>query len=570
MINNIPSSSTSGEDDCVCDLLKEKGIVKCDNKNDTQILDCYCSGSNDGSHELVIGSCFYNCGNKMDKTKDSLYSNISSDVCSPFNRSGLFCGKCNNNTYPLVLSFDLKCIGCTRDWRNWVKFFAVSTIPSTLMFFIFVIFRINITSSFLHGFVLYSQIISSPGTMRFLLHALKSIPKLNLFNEVVGTTKIVTSLYGFSNLDFFRPLLPDNCLQLTTLQVFSLDYVVAIYPLVLTLLSYAVVLLYYQNVKIVVIITHPFRKIFSQFQRAWHIKSSIIDAYATFFLLSFVKILNTSVDILMPTEITNCTSGEHYTASYYDASLKYFKGPHFILGLIALIVLIIFIALPTLVLLLYPLYLVVSKKKKNSCSSYPLSFMNSLYLCYKDGSEPKSFDCRWFSAIFLFFRALLAVVFSVTFGSVYFPLAVIIIFIFVMVLITIKPYKPMYSHILKYDVTFLLLLALFFLSIISIEISSVKDKRLVSTSYYMTIIFIIAPLTYIICAIIHWIVSTSDHCPNVMRRMVTSKMYKKEEHPQEEDNLIADRLMHPTEYMANNSASPTLSVSRTEISEETY
>ena len=70
----------------------------------------------------------------------------------------------------------------------------------------------------------------------------------NVFNEIeydtnshsfiAIVTKLLCSLYGIWNLDFFRPFYSDLCLGIGILPTLALDYVIAVYPLLLILFSY--------------------------------------------------------------------------------------------------------------------------------------------------------------------------------------------------------------------------------------------------------------------------------------------------------------------------------------------
>ena len=538
------------------------GIIRCEDSQ-ASVLDCYCATFDHDANATVAGSCIFNCESNSNKFKDVLYHNINKSVCAQFNRKGRLCGECENDFFPLAYSFNLSCVNCTDDKQNWVIFFVLATVPSTLFVLMVIVFKIQVTSSYLHGFVLFSQGISFPANMRIILLAVRD-------HDAIGVSaKIIASLYGFWNLDFFRPLLPGYCLRLeTTLQVLALDYVVAAYPLLLIILSYVVVTLYHHNFQVIVFMSYPFRKLFGRFQRTRNIKTSIMEAYATFFILSYAKFLSASFDILMPTEVYNLMDGNKSLAPYYDARYDYFKMAHLPLGITALVTLVVFIVTPTLILLLYPFrYSQIFLRKTRLQNSLLDLFVSPFYRCFKDGTEPNTRDCRWFSACFLILRIILPLVYSFTLGSVFLPLAVILIFIFVMILITIKPYKPANSHFIKFDVTFLLLLALFYLSMISIDVSSIKDHRLVKASYGLTIVFGVVPLLYVFCIVLYWLISKRNHGSELIRRFLLFWRFKHTDGRDVED--VPDRLLHPTEYL-HTSASLKASASMGYLSKETY
>lgn len=537
---------------CQCSTYDYKGVIKCDNNtSEAKVLDCYCATLDESKKAMVVGSCIYNCENDDHVFHDTVYHRIEEDMCEQeFNRTGVLCGQCVPNKYPLMYSFDMVCVDCDNDIWHWVIFSLLVTIPSTSFFIFVLLFKINVMSSYLHGFILYSQGISIPASMRLILRAVSKHPVNS------KAVRSIAAFYGFWNLDFFRTLMPQLCVRLTTLQALSLDYIVALYPLLLIGFSYFMVHLYYKKYKVVVFLSRPLRAFFSRFQRTWNMKSSLVDTYVTFFLLSYMKFLGTSFDLLMPTYVRSDRGGV-YVASYYDANLRYFGHEHLPMALTALSVLIIFILFPTLLILVYPFRYFQNLLRMlhlNTSTSFFELFVSHFHRCYKDGSEPNTRDCRWFAALFLIVRIFLILVYAITLTSVFFPLAVIIIFIFVMILISVKPYKAMYTNNIKFDATFLLLLSLFYLSIISIDVSSVKDHRLVHLSFYIAAIFGAVPLVYVIVIIFLWIISKRNYAPLLIKKLVDNWKFRNQ-NIEEDNSDVPDRLNNPSDYDASKSGS---------------
>ena len=56
----------------------------------------------------------------------------------------------------------------------------------------------------------------------------------------------------------------------------------------------------------------------------FQVKRTLIKAFGTFILLSYVKVLNTSVDILMPTQVYNASGIVVGVYVYYNGLLEYF------------------------------------------------------------------------------------------------------------------------------------------------------------------------------------------------------------------------------------------------------
>jgi len=105
------------------------------------------------------------------------------------------------------------------------------------------------------------------------------------------------------------------CLEMSTMHVLALDYLVAFYPLILIVFTYILIELHAQNFWPLVWVWKPVQYCFARcgIKRQWNFKSSIIEAFASFLLLSFGKMLSISFDLLVPTliytenKLTKCT-----------------------------------------------------------------------------------------------------------------------------------------------------------------------------------------------------------------------------------------------------------------------
>jgi len=118
-------------------------------------------------------------------------------------------------------------------------------------------------------------------------------------------TNVVLSFYGFWNLDFFRMVYKLFCLhpKMTTIQAMSMDYVTAIYPLALLGLVHVFVELHDHGCRLILCLWKPFHCCFFRLRRQWDIRTSLVDAFATLLLLSYMKLLTVLVDLLVPTTV---------------------------------------------------------------------------------------------------------------------------------------------------------------------------------------------------------------------------------------------------------------------------
>lgn len=234
---------------------------------------------------------------------------------------------------------------------------------------------------------------------------------------------------------------------------------------------------------------------------------------------------------------------------YYDGTLDYFGKDHLPYAVIATIMLFLFTIMPISVLLLYQFSFF---QKILQCTRLDSSFfqkvMHSLQGSYKDGTEPGTTDYRWFSAVDLISRFMLYIAFILTQGDLFFPLAVLAIILLVILLIVIQPYKNAVSHYTKIDVTFYVLLALFYVILEACGIASVKARFYTTSAYIAAIAVSLIPLIYMTCLSFHWIFSRRRFGITLMRRL---KAWRRSGYNWAEDSL-PDRIINPDMYNENN------------------
>ena len=143
------------------------------------------------------------------------------------------------------------------------------------------------------------------------------------------------------NLEFFRMLDLGICLDLSPLTVITLDYVIALYPLLLTIISYLFIKLHDRNVRIVVKLWKPFRCLLILLRRNWDSRTTVIDAYATFFVLSYTKVLNISADLLTPVRAHTLNNDSVKWVVFYDGTIDYLGRNHLPYAFLALVCLVI-------------------------------------------------------------------------------------------------------------------------------------------------------------------------------------------------------------------------------------
>ena len=160
----------------------------------------------------------------------------------------------------------------------------------------------------MNAITFFFQMVSSPAVMNmistyaYFSNAYQVDHDINL----MSVADVVATVFGIWNLDFFRLVYKPFCLHpnLSMIQIMCLDYLIAVYPLLLIVLTF-IFLKLYERFQVVRIFFKPLVWLFACFNHQWNASTSFIEAFATFILLSYVKVINTSFDILMPTQLYN-------------------------------------------------------------------------------------------------------------------------------------------------------------------------------------------------------------------------------------------------------------------------
>ena len=425
-------------------------------------------------------------------------------LCKSFNRNGTLCGRCLSDYYPLAYSFNMTCIHCENVHWNWIKYIMAAYLPLTLFYLVILFFRINVTSSYLFPVVYFCQDLAMPLVLRSLFIVLDTEAN----DKVLLLTKVVVSMYGIWNLDFFRPVYDGFCLGIGILPTLALDYVIAVYPLFLMMITYFLITLYDNNYRVVTIMWSPFRKLLSIFKRNWNVRTSLIDAFVTFFFLSNVKFLSVSCDLLQGIKIYKLYP-DHYNYTlglYYAADVKYLsRDEHLPYAVLAIVSLFFFVFLPTLILTLYPFSLFQKFLNLFPFRWYILhTFVDSFCGCYKNGTQPGTRDYRWFASTFIIIR-FCHFLFYCLFDEIVTPFIVTLSLILLASLVSaLQPFSSSLSHYNAINVVFLLFLAATLIAGIGWFICHYMAPRYMSLFYILGYFLAAAPIICLFAVIFYW------------------------------------------------------------------
>ena len=505
---------TNGSSSCSCgsDL---KCVVHCDKKTlQVKLLPCFCMTQYAKNPNItVVGACMYRCQRPSLHRYNPVPSNtseLSMHMCNgttavingviSWNRDGQLCGRCHEGFAPPAYSYDWSCVKCSHNKHSVinsiVKYCIIAFLPLTGFFIMMVTLRISATSPSMNAFVLACQVLTSPLQVRVFLSSLS----LNTYRRAMIFLRVIVSLYGFWNLDFFRTLYPLFCLNpnMSTLQVLALDYIIAAYPLFLILITYSLVELHGRNCKIVVWLWKPFRRCFIRFQRKY-IQTSLVDAFASFLLLSYVKFLSVSFDFLMPVHVYDVQGESMEPYLYFDGTVEYFGKQHLPYAILAITVLIIFNILPLLLLCLYPCqcFQNLMNRYRLRCQALHI-FMDAFHSGYKNGTEGTR-DCRYFSVayllmrIFFFINAAVVLTSSVVMACF---IEGILFTVFAILITVVRPYRAS-SHFVV-DVVLNHAVALFYFCTVTAQLAEPDYLFFVNgVLAYTMAIFASVPLYYV-------------------------------------------------------------------------
>ena len=481
----IPNT-TSNESICKCGS-SLSGAVHCgDQSNLTSLLYKYCMTYSCEHNSTYVGRCPFNSHHGPNTTQayvelPAKVSEINDFMCGKFNRTGLLCSRCSDGLGVATLSYEPYCLECWNSLRGWALYFFLILFPPTLFFFAIILIQVKMTSAEMNYFVFISQLISID---------------VNQFESDVkydrrGPTSLLITFYGFWNLDFFRYVIPRFCVSntLSQIHVLALDYIPALYPLLLIVLTYVSIELHDRDCRVLVWLWRPFGRCFSQVRilRRLNPKASVLNAFASFWLLSYTKLLFVSCSLLGFTTVHNDTGDQSGPRRvYHNATIPYLSSEHIPFFTLAIFVLVIFIAPFTLLLILYPMRWF---QRCIGCTGWAChalhTFADVFHGCYKNGTNGTR-DYRYFAGLYFIFRIALIVV--VIYGRYALIIGSLVSGVSSLMFVFLRPYRNNRFNILDCLASALLALAH--------QILLYNQYNIFRVSKEIIIVFIMLPFLY--------------------------------------------------------------------------
>ena len=500
-----PAHNSSDKCTCGDDI---GGIVQCDsNTTEVKMLLSYCMTYSSTSNETVLGSCpFFPTTGSNDGyvPLPKCVEELNDAVCHHEHRVGRLCGECGPGYSPSLLTYYHDCIQCNKTLvGHHIALLTYQFLPATLFFFIVLVFRLEVISGPLTAFVFFAQVFSSPNNIRMieiLGGQTSGINKHTFFNF----HKVLVTLYGVWNLDFARPYLGHLCPgKMTTIEAVAMEYTIPFYLILLTVLTVTVVELHGCGFKPVVVVWRPLTACLSKFRKEWNITDSLIHTIATFLLLSYTKLVAVSVRILNGSFVYG-VDGKKSLVPFYSSQNDYFRGEHAAFATLAILTLSTLVAIPPIVLLLYPLRkchvcMGVFCRPRLRCGLR--TFVESFQGSYKDGTSNR-YDFRYTAGWYFLLRIIVAVgeldnEFSSHFGQ---QIIISILFLTAVGFAFLQPYKSYLLnivdmfHFFTLSLIYWLLLNNMYLMLLN------RGSELLGVVAFLSAL----PCVYILVFIIYW------------------------------------------------------------------
>ena len=408
---------------CHCGMTTVTGIIDC-NENHPEMISAvlernHWAGyltSNDlhscAGHKFFTALCppGYCHTQKIILHENYSHQDLQDVVCGESSRTGLLCGDCSEGKGIAVNFNGIRpvCVSCEEGLSTvgilvWIL---SEWVPMLIFMFVLMLFNIDLVSGRFNSFLLFAQLLA--------FSTIRSDVELGPVHNAF--VKIYRFLYGMWNLDFFGVLLPPYCLtphaHFTLLQMLFLHFSIGLFPL-----TVVITLVVLERSAEKWICCHRVDQCLRRMRR-WKTKYSDRMSYdralPVFVILGFTRFLVSSFYILVNQTITG-DDGERKMVVWWQGSVPYGSIQHIAYFIPAIIILLVFVLLPSFLLLTLPITpqlfgrLIIAvpplrklQKMQTFCSNvytdrWVYHFVNVFQGCYKE-------RFRSFSSLYLFHR----------------------------------------------------------------------------------------------------------------------------------------------------------------------
>ena len=519
--------------DCVC-TERLHSIIHCRPNREAFVEIAYCMSylkeNVSSSRELVYGRCIF--------ATEQVTKNVSPFIllprkvkqfCKLFNRTGLLCGNCINSLSVDVFSDTFKCIDCSSSPLDWLIYIIVESVPVFILFSFVTMLHVSLTSGPVNGYIFFSQVITV--TLEVIVTK-TSLEKTHIKHPILMTNLLMIPANIWS-LDFFRvyKLFTERpiCLGsgLRVMHVLALRYISAFYPLIFLIITYIMIELHARNCCCLVRLWKPLCIFISRFRQTWSIRTSVVDGFAAFILLSYVKIIRVSLLLTTSNTVYDKNDVAVRQVLHFDPTITYGSSEHSPFMAVGTLLLVTYGLFFPLLLIFYQFSFLqrclhIMRLNRNGLRI----FMDAFQGCYKDGKDNGP-DRRYFAGLYFVFRLVVFSTYNAIWDNkdLYITLQSFMI-LFALLTAILRPYKKeLYNCI---DTFFFSLLGIVF-GLHVYVLDMITDLSLPSKVIYTTYALEFIPFLYLLCYISVWCgkrVFKQNNCPTLsVYNMSTSWQY---------------------------------------------
>lgn len=480
-------------------------------------------------------------------------------VCGDEHRTGVLCGKCAEGYAVAVNSFYYECVPCNRtSSAQFVGYLfgyiSLTYLPVMILLFVIFHFNIKLTSSAASGFILYAQMISS-GIFN-ITGGKASYLDVGLFPHVMQ--RMYITVYGIFNLDSFANLLPSFCLNknFSSLDVICLDYAVALFPLIVIIITHLVYRYNLlrckcsrsaENALVGDELSSTHTRIFCgrNNKEPQASRKSLVHTFVAFILLSYTKFSIASMSSLHTTELFD-SNGETvaayqvYLAGHLSLHSYQYLIPY---GLLAITVFAFIVLLPPF-LLLGPLQFIdwLIEKPGFNCfhKIWPSIALHTFLDTFQGFYRPNR---RFFAGVYFLFRLVMFLSYCFASTTVQqYTIQQVVTSAMIVLISIFQPYKESFFN----HVDTLLFFNLAILNAIALYTIANNTTTFSMEVYIFECLLVWLPLVYMVCYVVWSCVRNSKHYPMItaicvlLRRGRENQPLLQPEAPSQQDGLYIE------------------------------
>ena len=289
---------------------------------------------------------------------------------------------------PTAHILDLRCANCSKlpEYYAIPLYLVLELLPITLFFFCIVLFRLNITTGPLLGYVIFCQV--------YLVWIKQNVYVYDYiqYHELISLRVMLlmsVTLSQFWSLQYVTPVIPPFCIseKMSDIDILMLGLVPATYPIILLTVTLISTYLHAKNCNVIQAIWKLFITIFDKMNIKPITGEAVIQAFASFIFLSNVALYTTMESILDKTNIHRQDSTPYQHSVHHDPTLEWLSYKHIEYIMIALVPVIFLTVIPSVFHIIYPtkiygyLSRCISGRKRLAITA----FAEAVQVCFKDG-----------------------------------------------------------------------------------------------------------------------------------------------------------------------------------------